>query len=426
MARGKNIAVIGAQWGDEGKGKIIDYLAKDVDYVVRFHGGNNAGHTVVNNLGTFKMHLIPSGVFYPKVKAVIGNGVIIDPETLFTEINELKKAKIRLEKRLIISPRAHLIMPYHKLLDGLYEDHKGAKKTGTLRKGISPCYADKVSYQGIRVSDILRPEIFKEKLKIYLTIKNKVVIALGGNAFSFEELYEQYLNYGKQLKSFVQDALMILVDANRRGKKILYEGAHGMLLDNDWGTYPYVTASSVVPGSIQAGASGNPWELDRVIGIVKAYTTRVGGGPMPTELSDEIGAKLQSIGKEIGTTSGRTRRCGWFDAELVRYSCLVGKYTELVLTKLDVLDTFKTIKVCIGYQLGSKKVSWNEIHTEDLYNVKPIYQELPGWNTALHGIRSYQKLPTACKKYIDYLEKICGTPISLVSHGPERSALLKR
>lgn len=420
----KNIAVIGAQWGDEGKGKIIDYLARDADYVVRFHGGNNAGHTVVNNLGTFKMHLIPSGVFYPKVKAIIGNGVVIDPQTLITEIADLKKVGINLHKRLFISPRAHVIMPYHRLLDKLYEEHKGGKKTGTTGRGIGPVYADKVSYMGIRVGDLLDRKLLTQKLEIYLPIKNKIIIALGGEPLDLRSVIREYLEYSSVIKPYVKDALLTSKKSN--GKTFLYEGAHGMLLDNDWGTYPFVTASSIVPSNIHAGASGDPKSLNRIIAVTKVYTTRVGGGPMPTELHDDVGELLRTRGGEFGTTTGRPRRCGWFDAELVRYSSLVGKYTELALTKLDVLDTFKTIKVCIGYQLGSKKVSWSELHTEDLYRVKPIYRELPGWNTSLKGIRSYQKLPSACKKYIDYLEKLCGTPIHLVSHGPERSALLTK
>lgn len=427
MRNGHNhIAVVGAQWGDEGKGKIVDYLAKDVDYVVRYNGGNNAGHTVVNDLGTFKMHLIPSGVFYPHVTAIIGNGVVIDPETLFSEIKELRKGGINLRNRLIISPRAHVIMPYHKILDGLYEDHKGKKQTGTLRKGISPCYADKVSYMGIRIGDLIKRGIFKEKLLMYLAIKNKIIIALGGKPLNFADVFDTYNSYAKQLKPYIQDPTPIFEKVRKNGKKILFEGAHGLLLDNDWGTYPYVTASSVLPGSIHAASAGDVFSLGRIVGIVKAYTTRVGGGPMPTELHNGIGEKLQQIGREIGTTSGRKRRCGWFDTEIVRYSSAIGRFTELILTKIDVLSTFKTIKVCTGYTLRNRAVSFGQLHTDELFRVKPIFREIEGWNSSLDGIRSYDDLPKQCKHYISVIEKSLGIPITYASIGPDRKALLKK
>ena len=422
----KNIAVIGAQWGDEGKGKIVDYLSKKVDYVVRFNGGNNAGHTVVNDLGTFKMHLIPSGVFYPHVTAIIGNGVVIDPQILLSEIEELDRGGVHLSNRLIISPRAHVIMPYHKILDGLYEDHKGKKQTGTLRKGISPCYADKVSYMGIRIGDLVNKKIFKEKLLLYLTIKNKIIQALGGKPLNSFDVYTLYYNFGKRLKPYIEDPTPIFEKVRNNGKRILYEGAHGLLLDNDWGTYPYVSASSVLPGSIHAASAGDVSSLGRVIGIVKAYTTRVGGGPMPTELHNGIGDKLQKIGKEVGTTSGRTRRCGWFDTEIVRYSSAIGRFTELILTKIDVLSTFKTIKVCTGYTLKSKKVSFGQLHTDELFRVKPIFREIEGWNSSLDGIRSYKHLPRKCQQYISLIEKSVGIPITFASIGPDRKALLKK
>ena len=417
--------VIGAQWGDEGKGKIIDCLADSSDLIVRFHGGNNAGHTVVNKFGKFPMHLIPSGVFNQKAKAIIGNGVILDLEVLENEIKMLEKAGVKLNGRLYISPRCHVIMPYHKLLDRLYEQAKGKGKTGTTGKGIGPTYADKVSYNGIRLADFLDKATFKSKLAGQLLIKNKILIALGEKPLKAELVEKELYRCFNKIRPFVKEVLPLLLDASSNGSRILAEGAHGMFLDNDWGTYPFVTASNVLASAITAGSGIPPQKIKRVIGIAKAYTTRVGQGPFPTELFDNNGETLVEKGNEYGTTTGRRRRPGWFDTELIRFTAKINGLTDIALTKLDVLDEFKEIKICTGYKLGGRKVHYEDGDVNFLSKVKPVYKRLSGWRTSTRGITRLNDLPLNAKKYISEIEKQIGVKISFISTGEDRKEIIK-
>lgn len=418
--------IIGSQWGDEGKGKIIDVLSSNADFVVRSHGGNNAGHTVVNKYGKFPMHLIPCGIFAKRIKACITNGVVLDLEVLVAEIELLQKAGFKLEGRLFISPRCHVILPYHKILDKLYEEAKGKAKTGTTGRGIGPVYADKVSYNGIRLFDLLDPEQFGEKLTTQLAIKNKIIQALGGETIDKKETEEIFLKLIKKLLPYVKEPYPLLLDAIKQGKSVLYEGAHGVFLDNDWGTYPFVTASTVLPGGINS-ASGIPAkEITDVVGIVKAYTTRVGTGPFPTELFDNDGEVLRKEGYEFGTTTGRPRRCGWFDAELVRFAVQINGFTKLALTKLDVLDTFVEIKLCTGYELNGKEVNYYDGDAVFLTKVIPVYKTLKGWKQSTRGITKFDELPIQAKEYIKEVEKQAGAPIAYISTGPAREELIVR
>lgn len=415
--------LIGSQWGDEGKGKIIDYLSEKSDIIVRFHGGNNAGHTVINSFGKFPMHLIPSGIFNKKAKAVIANGTILDLEVLKNEIDLLRKAKVSIDGRLFISPRCHVIMPYHKLLDRLYEEAKGKNKTGTTGRGIGPTYADKVSYNGIRLADFFDKKVFSQKLETQLMVKNKVLKALGEKPLNKKDVEEEYYKLFRKIKPFIKEVFPVVF--NNLNKKILLEGAHGVFLDNDWGTYPFVTASTVLSGGATAGAGIPPQKIEHVIGVVKAYTTRVGSGPFPTELFDKNGETLISEGNEYGTTTGRKRRCGWFDAELIRFAAKINGYTEIAITKLDVLDNFSEIKICKGYSLKGKKVNYEDLVAEQLSKVKPVYKTLKGWKSSTKGITKYKDLPENAKKYLREIEKEVGVKISLVSTGADRKQIIE-
>ncbi len=415
--------IIGSQWGDEGKGKIIDFLSEKSDIIVRFHGGNNAGHTVVNKFGKFPMHLIPSGIFNKKAKAVIANGVILDLEVLVSEIEMLKKAGIPLEKRLYISPRCHLIMPYHKILDRLYEETKGKNKTGTTGRGIGPTYADKVSYNGIRLSDLFDRKTFSTKLETQLLIKNKILKALGEKPLEKSEIEKEYLKLFKKIKPFIKESFPLIFE-NLPKKEILLEGAHGVFLDNDWGTYPFVTASTVLTGGVTHGAGIPPQKIKRVIGVAKAYTTRVGQGPFPTELLDKDGENLTQKGNEFGTTTGRKRRCGWFDAELIRFAAKINGFSEIALTKLDVLDSFKLIKICTHYELNGAKARYSDGDAQFLGKVKPVYKTLEGWQVNTKGIKNYKDLPKKAKEYVKEIEKLVGVKISYISTGQERENII--
>lgn len=417
--------VIGTQWGDEGKGKIIDYLATNSDYIVRFHGGNNAGHTIINSKGKFALHLIPSGIFNPKSKSVISNGVVIDSKVLTEEIKMLKKAGIKLEDHLLISPRAHLIMPYHKILDKLYEEAKGKAKTGTTGRGIGPVYADKVSYNGIRVGDLFDKSKFRKKLETQLLVKNKIIKALGEKELSASEIEKEYYSFFSIFKKYVLETYQVINKAIDANKNILLEGAQGMFLDNDWGTYPFVTASSVVTGNATAGAGIAPTKIDTLIGVSKAYTTRVGGGPFPTELFDETGKKIREIGNEYGATTGRERRCGWLDLEIVKFAADINGLTGLVITKLDILDTFPEIKVCVGYKLGNKKVTYTDGDAEFLEKVTPVYKIFKGWMKTTYGTSNFKDLPKEAKEYLNFIEKFTGVKIKYVSTGSERNETIK-
>lgn len=418
-------AVIGSQWGDEGKGKIVDYLSQTADYVIRFNGGNNAGHTVINKYGKFGMHLIPAGIFNKSTKTIISNGVIIDPEVLANEIEMLKKADIKLRNRLFISPRCHLIMPYHKILDKAIENAKGKYKTGTTGRGIGPCYADKVSYNGIRIADLFDKKIFSTKLKIQLMVKNKILKSLGEKPLSAKKVEKDYFSLFNKIKPYVTDTFPLLESAMRKNEHVILEGANGSLLDNDWGAYPYVTASTTVTGGASAGTGIPPREIKKVIGVVKAYQTRVGEGPMPTEQLNGAGEKLQKDGVEFGTTTGRKRRCGWLDLELLKFMAKLNGFTGLAITKLDVLDDFDTIKICTHYSRNGKKVSLPIGDASFLYRVRPVYKTLPGWKSSTKNIKSFSKLPKNAQNYVKTIEDIVGVKAKFISIGEERNAIIK-
>ncbi len=417
--------IIGSQWGDEGKGKIIDSLSAKADYVVRFHGGNNAGHTVINKYGTFPLHLVPSGIF-SKATACITNGTVLDLEVLAEEIEMLEKAGIKVKGRLLISPRCHIIMPYHKLLDGLYEKAKGKNKIGTTGRGISPVYADKITHDGIRIFDLLVPEQFSEKLAMQLKIKNPILKTFGEKPFKQSEIEKSLLKAFAKIKPYIKEPHPVLLKATKQNEHILFEGAQGVFLDNDWGTYPFVTASTVLTGGINAGASVPVQGISDVLGVVKAYTTRVGEGPFPTELFDKDGEDLRKEGAEFGTTTGRARRCGWFDAELVKFACELNGYTSMAITKLDVLDTFKKIKICTGYTYRGKAVRYYDGDAVFLTKIKPVYKTVPGWNQSTKGVTTFESLPKEAQNYIKELENLVGVKASLISTGPEREAIIVR
>lgn len=418
-------AVIGSQWGDEGKGKIVDYLSQKADYVIRYHGGNNAGHTVVNKYGKFGMHLIPAGIFNKTTKTIIANGVIIDPEVLVSEIKMLKKAKVKLTGRLFVSPRCHLIMPYHIILDKALEEAKGKNKVGTTGRGIGPCYSDKVSYNGIRIVDLSNKKIFSQKLEVQLRVKNKILKALGEKPLRQKEIEREYFMLFRKIKPFVFETYPIIQKAIKDKKDVILEGAHGSLLDNDWGTYPFVTASTIVSGGASSGAGISPFQLERIIGVVKAYQTRVGAGPMPTEQLNGVGEKLQKDGVEFGTTTGRKRRCGWLDMELLKFVANINGFTDIAVTKLDVLDDFKEIKICTHYVKNGMKINYINTDAELLQKVKPICKTMPGWMSPTKGVRRFADLPKNAKNYIKEIEKLTGVRVSFVSTGNKRDEIIK-
>lgn len=416
--------VVGMQWGDEGKGKAIDFLARGADFVARYNGGNNAGHTVVNPLGTFKIHLVPSGIFYPHTRCLMGGGMVMDPAILIEEIQSLQGAGIKLDKRLYISPRAHVIMPYHKVLDGLYEEAKGAGATGTTRRGIGPTYADKVSYNGIRWADFADAERFMAKLRIQLTLKNKIIAALGGTPLEFDVVCREYQDYYRVIRPYIVELFPIVQKGLSANKKFLLEQAMGSCLDTDWGTYPFSTASTTLASAATAGLGIPPRKITRIVGVSKAYTTRVGGGPLPTEIKDDstAGRALQ----EVAATTGRIRRGGWFDAEVVRFSAQVNGVDEIMLTKLDILSQFDTIQMCTGYEYHGKRVHYVDLDAYQLDQVKPIYRTLKGWGSDISGIRNYRDLPAAARRYVETVERLVGVRVGLISVGPEREATIKR
>lgn len=417
--------IVGSQWGDEGKGKIIDYLAEKSDYVIRYHGGNNAGHTVINKFGKFALHLVPSGIFHLKSKSIISNGVVLDLEVLTQEIEMLKKAGINLTNRLLISPRCHIILPYHKLLEKVYEQAKGNGKTGSTGRGIGPVHADKVSYNGIRIFDLLDKKQLSSKLSAQLTVKNKILTALGEKPLKQKDIENNLFKYLKKLIPFIKEPYPMIQDALKKNKKIILEGAQGIFLDNDWGTYPFVTASTSLSGGVTAGAGIPPKKINNIIGVVKAYTTRVGEGPFPTELSDATGNKLRTVGGEFGATTGRPRRCGWFDAELIKFAGKINGLTQLAITKLDILDSFKEIKICTHYVLNEKKVSYFDGDANFLAKIKPVYKTFKGWNKPTKGITKYQDLPKEAKQYLKAIENLTGVKIKYVSTGPKRNEIIK-
>ena len=418
-------AVIGSQWGDEGKGKVVDYLVESADYVARFNGGNNAGHTVINELGTFKIHLVPSGIFARNTVGLIGGGVVIDPAVLIEEIEMLNKAGLGLDGRLWISPRAHLIMPYHKILDGLYEEAKGEGATGTTRRGIGPVFADKVSYNGIRWSDFAREEVLTARLRTQIELKNRIILALGGSSLKFEDVFEAYRGYYVRVKPHLRELFSLVQDGLKAGKNFLLEQAMGTFLDTDWGTYPFVTASTTIPSAASAGLGIPPRHITKVIGVTKAYTTRVGAGPLPTEIHDTEGEVYRKFA-ETAATTGRTRRVGWLDLEIIRTAVQLSGVTELCLTKLDVLSGLDEIRVCTSYKHEGRDVIYADLDTYGLEEVEPVYRTLPGWQENIGGVRDFGQLPGAAQAYVRLIEEASSAPVKWIGVGPERAAMIIR
>ena len=414
------LVLLGAQWGDEGKGKATDLLGDRVDYVVRYQGGNNAGHTVVIGDQKYALHLLPSGILSPSCVPVIGNGVVIDPAVLLQEIQGLNERGIDTSK-LLISLNAHLITPYHRTIDKVTERFLGKAKIGTTGRGIGPAYADKINRIGIRVQDLFDPSILLQKLEAALRDKNQVLIKVfNRNGINVDDVLAEYLNYAEILRPYVADTALLLNKALESGKTVLLEGSQGTLLDVDHGTYPYVTSSNPTSGGACTGSGIGPTKIDRVIGILKAYTTRVGSGPFPTELFDEDGEALRRIGGEVGVTTGRNRRCGWFDAPIARYATRVNGLTDFFLTKLDVLTGWEKIPVCVAYEVDGKRVEEVPASQSDFHHAKPIYEYLDGWKEDISKCKKFEELPTNAQKYVKYLEKISGAPMSAIGVGPGR------
>ncbi len=415
------LVVVGSQWGDEGKGKIVDLLAKDADVIVRYQGGSNAGHTVITDKGTFIFHLIPSGVLYPRKLCVLGNGVAIDPEGLIGELDGLKKNGIAVGKRFLICQRAHVIMPYHKAIDKAAEKAKGARRIGTTGRGIGPAYVDKMARVGIRMGDLLNPDILRKKIKENLVEINAFLERIyHAKGFTVQSMFKAYQAYGERLRSHIADVPLILDRAFADGKKVLFEGAQGTHLDVDFGTYPYVTSSSSCSGGACTGSGVGPTNISSVLGVTKAYTTRVGGGPFPTELDDAMGAQLMKRGHEYGATTGRARRCGWLDAVLLRYAVRVNGLTSLAMTKLDVLDGCQELKICTGYRHQGKLYREMPADLDVLENCRPVYERWPGWTTDTTGVTSYKNLPPAAKKYLARIKELVACRIDMISTGSKR------
>lgn len=420
-----NTVIVGLQWGDEGKGKVIDILSRHSDIIVRFQGGNNAGHTVVAGGRVYIFHLIPSGILHPKKICVIGNGVVIDPQVLIEEINDLKKAGIRMDNRLKISSLSHVVFPYHRILDKLREK-KRMRKIGTTGRGIGPCYADKVSRCGIRMIDIINPKVFKEKLKSNLKEKNKIFREVYQHSgFPFKAIYAKYLKYGGSLSKYICNTATLLESAVRNNRSILFEGAQGAFLDIDFGTYPYVTSSSAISAGACIGSGVAPTKIDKIVGVVKAYTTRVGEGPFPTEFSTSFAEFVRNKGNEFGATTGRPRRCGWFDGVMAKQAVMINGVSEVAVMKLDVLDGLKKIKICTAYKYKNKLFKEFPYDFGIIDKIKPVYEELPGWSQNINNIKSYRDLPLRTKDYLNRLEELLSTPISLASVGSERQQTIR-
>jgi adenylosuccinate synthase len=421
------IILVGAQWGDEGKGKITDMIAYDMDIVVRYQGGNNAGHTVIHGGRTLKLHLIPSGIMYPHITPVIGNGCVIDPKVLLEEMDRLEADGLPTH-RLRISCNAHLIMPYHRDLDGASEHRLGSNEIGTTRRGIGPAYMDKSSRVGIRVQDLADEHIFLIKLEAVLAEKNDILTKVYGlQAYSVNEIAEEYLAYAERLRPHIAETSQMINQALRNDQWVLFEGAQGTLLDLDHGTYPFVTSSNPTSGGALTGTGVGPKAIDRVLGVAKAYITRVGSGPFPTELHDEIGELLTRVGGEYGTTTGRQRRCGWFDGVIARYSAQVNGLTDLVITKLDVLSEVETIKVCTAYEHDGALYKDLPSSQTVFHHAKPVYEELPGWKGVdITACRRFDELPKNARDYIEYIEDLCEVPVSIIAVGPEREQTILR
>jgi len=417
-----NLVIIGAQWGDEGKGKIVDILAQNADIVVRYQGGSNAGHTVINDRGTFVFHLIPSGILYRGTLCAIGNGVVVDPGSLIEEMDHLQGQGVKFGKNFVISQRAHVILPYHKAIDRASEQSKGSRKIGTTGRGIGPSYADKMARIGILMGDLLNPPLFKKKLEENLVEMNWFLERLYKvETFQVDKVFDQYMAYADRLRSYIVDTTTLLNRAIGKNKTVLFEGAQGTHLDVDFGTYPYVTSSSSAAGGACTGTGVGPTMIDAVLGIAKVYTTRVGSGPFPTELTDEVGQGLQERGKEFGSTTGRARRCGWFDAVVVRHATQVNGLSSLAVTKLDVLDGCKELKLCTGYRHGSTIHKDMPADLDVLTGCEPVYQQMKGWTAATTGTTSYKQLPVEAKRYLARIEELAQCRIDMISTGSKRA-----
>lgn len=418
--------VVGTQWGDEGKGKTIDILAAEANVVVRTQGGNNAGHTIEADGQVYKLRLMPSGILNPETICIIGNGVVVDPKVLLGEIDDLNSRGISTDN-LKIDARAHIIMPYHRELDALSEAARGKAGIGTTKNGIGPCYMDKAERSGIRICDMINADKFAQKVRENLVIKNKIMtLVYGGEAMDAETIIEEYSGYAKRLSKYVADTTPVLYNAIKSGKKVLFEGAQGTLLDIDLGTYPFVTSSHPISGGVCIGGGVGPTMIDECIGISKGYTTRVGNGPFPTELNDEIGDLICEKGHEFGTVTGRKRRCGWFDAVIVKYAVRVNGLTSLVLNKIDPLGGLDKLKICVAYKKDGEITYDFPPTLEELAKCEPVYEEMDGWTEDISDIRDFDKLPENCRKYIERIEEVCDVKISSIGVGPDREQNIYR
>jgi adenylosuccinate synthase len=418
-----NLAVIGAQWGDEGKGKIVDLLTPEFDIVARYQGGHNAGHTVYVRGTKFVLRLIPSGILHPRITCIIGNGVVVDPQALFAEVDELIQHGIDVDHRIVVSDKAHLILPYHRDLDLLAEARRGERKIGTTSRGIGPAYEDKIARRGIRVGDLADSKALEEVVRDNVAARNRLV---HDSTMDWRPVLAQLLQHGERLKPWVRDVSLLLNEAMKAGKSVLFEGAQGTLLDIDHGTYPYVTSSNASVGGICTGLGVGPRAIDRIVGIAKAYTTRVGEGPLPTELTGEMGNRLRDSGNEYGAVTGRPRRCGWYDAVAVRYSVRINGLDGLALTKLDVLDGIDRINICTAYRCGTRTLTEFPSDVGQLAACEPVYESVPGWSQATRGIRRFSDLPDLARQYIARLEEVSGVPAVMISTGSERDDTIVR
>ncbi len=420
-----NRLVIGAQWGDEGKGKIVDILTKDADVVVRYQGGSNAGHTVCIDDETFILHLIPSGILHKDKICVIGNGVVIDPKSFLEEKRTLEGLGVEIGERLLISEKAHLVMPYHKEFDALKESSLGDDKIGTTKRGIGPCYVDKHARVGIRICDLLSLDILKKKIETNVEEINKLCDVYGIDRFNHKEIFEEYAEYAKEITPYIRNTVYYLNGVYKNKKKILFEGAQGSLLDIDFGTYPFVTSSNPTVGGAFSG-TGLPYKaLENVIGVMKAYTTRVGNGPFPSELTDDVGDNIRQKGGEFGATTGRPRRCGWLDLVVVKYAAMLSGMDEIAMTKIDVLDGMDEIKVCTGYEYEGRKIGFIPSQLEEFAKCKPVYKTFEGWDNT-KNVESYSDLPDSAKQYIEFIERFLGIPITMISTGSKRNEVITR
>lgn len=413
--------VLGTQWGDEGKGKIVDYLAQKADVVIRSQGGNNAGHTVVVDDKAFALRLLPSGILFSDKTCIIGSGVVVNPEVLLQELDGMKEKGVKVSK-LEISTRAHVIMPYHIRIDEEDEKLKGDAKIGTTKNGIGPCYADKINRVGIRIGDLMDKDIFAKKLRVNLKLKNRLFETYYGcQGFDFDTIYQEYLGYAERIRPYVKDTNYSANVYVNEGKKVLFEGAQATMLDIDHGTYPFCTSSNPTAGGACTGSGVGPRRMENIVGVVKAYTTRVGAGHFPAEQNNEVGEYLRNTGHEFGTVTGRPRRCGWLDTAVVKYAAMLNSLDYLAITRLDILDDLDTIKICTGYRYNGQLLPEYPASLEVLEQVEPVYEDMPGWKTDISACKTYDELPEAARKYVERISELVGVPLGIVSVGPNRS-----